>query len=114
MREIMSPRGSFIAIIRSSLPAGFDQAGDQALRAEVTQRNARELVFSVKTPRPTSHFAAVAHPGSRRVAWQLGEFEGGSKALLHGLALVARDRSQSGTPPRIFFAQPLSSVVFFD
>src|SRR5215470_2369912 len=112
MRAIMSPSGSFIC--PTSLPARLDQARDQALGAEVPQRDARELVLAIKAARPARDLAAIADAGGRGVARQLRELERRREALFHGLALVARNRFEPRAPARIFLAQLAPPRVLLD
>src|SRR5215813_9101268 len=112
MRAIMSPSGSFIC--PTSLPARLDQPRDQPLGAEVPQRDARELVLAIEAARPARDLAAIADTGGRGVARQLGELERGREALLHRLALVARDRLKPRAPARILLAQLAPPRVLLD
>src|SRR4051812_23366149 len=106
MRAIISPSGSFNAIVRPSLPARLDKTGDQALGTEFPERDAAELVFAVNAARPSRHFAAVANARCRRVARQLGELERRREPLLHRLLLVARDRLETRAAARQSLRQP--------
>src|SRR5262245_5350635 len=105
MRAIMSPSGSFTAMGRPSSPARLDQAGDQALRAEIPQRDARQLELAVVAARTARHLAAIADAGRRRVARQLGKLERGREPLLHRAVLVAGDLLQPGAPSGILLGQ---------
>src|SRR5215510_14917850 len=114
MRAIMSPSGSFTPIVRSPSPARLEQAGDQPLRAQIPQRDARKLVLAIVAARPARYLATVADAGRRRVTRHFRELEGGGEPLLHRLGLVARDGSQPRAPARILLAQLASSVVLLD
>src|SRR5215468_3279650 len=114
MRAIMSPSGSIKAIARSSLPARLDEARDEAAGTEFAQRNPAHLELAVKAPRPAGDFAAVADPRPRRVARQFGKLEGGGEALLHGLALVARDRPKLRAPLRKSYLQASPPIVLLN
>src|SRR4029079_7370164 len=93
MRAIRSLMGSF-TFMRSSSPARLHKAGDQALGAELAQRNTAEFVLAIEGARPAGQLAAVADAGRRRIARQFGHLEGRGKALLHRLGLVHRNRLQ--------------------
>src|SRR3984885_8054852 len=114
MRERRSPSGSFIGIVRSSSPARLQQAGDQPFRAEVPQRNARQLVLAIIAARPAGHLAAVANAGRRGVARQFGELERRGEAIFDRLGLVARDLLEPRAPAREFLGHPAAPVVFLD
>src|SRR4029453_9363521 len=111
MRAIMSPSGSFTPIARSSSPAGLEQAGDQALRAQVPQCDARKPVLAIVAARPARYLAAVADASRRRVPRHFRELEGRREPLLHRLVLVARDGPQPRASARILLAQLASSIV---
>src|SRR5262245_37356852 len=114
IRAIMSPSGSFTLILRSSLPARLEQAGDQPLRAQLPQRDARELELAVVAARPARKLAAIAHPVGRRVARQLRKLECGGEPLLHRLGLVARNGLQPRPPAGKFLAQLAPAIVLLD
>src|SRR3954464_14511818 len=65
MRAIISPSGSFNAIVRPSLPARLHKTGDQALGTELPERDTAELVLAVNAARPPRHLAAIANPRCR-------------------------------------------------
>src|SRR3954468_15021334 len=65
MRAIISPSGSFNAIVRPSLPARLDKTGDQALGAEFPERDTAELVLAVNTAWPPRHLAPIANARCR-------------------------------------------------
>src|SRR6516164_2421994 len=113
MRAIISPSGSFIAII-GSLPARLDETRDQSFGAEIAQCDARQLQLAIEPSRPARHLASIAHPRLRRIARQLGKFQRRCKPFFHRLAFVARDRFESTTPPRVLLAQSSSSVVLLN
>src|ERR1700730_15992280 len=92
MRDSRSPSGSFIDIARPSLPARLQQARDQPLRAELPQRNARQLVLAIEAAWPPGYFAAVADARGRRVARQFRELERRGESLLDRLGLVLHGR----------------------
>src|ERR1700686_1026981 len=94
MRAIMSPIGSLTAIA-IPLPARLHEAGNQALGAEVAQRDAAETMLAVVTARAAAQFATVANARGRRIARQFGKLEGGGEPLLHRQVLVVGDRFQS-------------------
>src|SRR5215468_4046750 len=108
----MSPSGSFTPIVRSFSPARLEQAGDQPLRAQVPQRDARKPVFAIVAARPARYLAAVADAGRRRIPRHFRELEGGREPLLHRLVLVARDGFEPRAPARILLAHLASSVFF--
>src|SRR3954467_5903170 len=66
MRAIRSPIGSF-SCMRSSSPARLQEAGNEALGAEIAERDARQLVLAINRARPAGHLAAVAVAVRRRV-----------------------------------------------
>src|SRR3954470_6685181 len=90
IRAIRSPTGSFTCM-RSSLPARLHEAGNKALGAEFTERDARQLVLAIDRPRPAGDLATVAVTLRRRVARQLRHLHGRCKALFHRLGLVHGD-----------------------
>src|ERR1700684_2356685 len=102
MRVSRSPSGSFIDIVRSSLPARLDQARDQALRAELPQRNARQFVLAIERARPPRYFATIADARSRRIPRQFGELERRGEALFDRQGLVLHDVFQARAPAREF------------
>src|SRR5579859_698204 len=114
MRANRSPSGSFMGIVRSSLPARLHQARNEPLRAQFAQRNARQLLLAVKAARPARDLAAVADAGGRRVARQLGELQGRGKTLFDRLGLVARDRLEPRAAAGKFLGQPAAPVVLLD
>src|SRR5437899_10652331 len=73
MRAIISPSGSFKAIARFSLPARLQQARDQALGAELPQRNAAHPELAVVGLRPAGDLATIVDARRRRVARPLGQ-----------------------------------------
>ncbi len=98
----------------ASLPARLDQARDQALGAEIPQRDARQLVLAVIPAWPSRNLAAIADARGRRVARQLGKLERGRKPLFHRLGLVLHNRLQPRTPARIPLAQLPPPIVLLD
>src|SRR5579862_1699912 len=114
IRASRSPSGSFMDIVRPSLPARLQQARDQPLGAEIPQRDARQLVLAVVAARTPGYLATVADAGSGRIARQLGELERGFKAFLNRLRLVARDRFEPGAPARILLRHPAAPVILLD
>src|SRR6266545_1123691 len=114
MRVIMSPIGSFIAIVRSSSPARLHEAGNEALGAEFPERDAAHLELAVEAARTARHLAAIADAGGRSVARQLGELQGGGEPLLHRLVLVARDRFQARAAAEGAFGHLASPIVLLD
>src|SRR3954471_12360751 len=91
MRVIRSLIGSCVDILRPSLPARLDEAGNQPLRTVFAHRDAAHLVLAIDRARPAGDLAAVANPGRRRIARQLGELQGRREALLHRLLPVGDD-----------------------
>src|SRR6476469_2059807 len=73
MRAIMSPIGSLT--IAPSLPARLHKARNQALRAELAQRDTAQAVLAVIGARATAQLAAVADARLGRVARQLRQFQ---------------------------------------
>src|SRR6187431_2427925 len=106
MRAIRSPIGSFTGM-RCSSPARLQQAGNEALGAELAQRDARQLVLAIDRARPAGDLAAVAVADRRRVARQFGKLQGRRKSLFHRLGLVHNDRFQPRPPAGIFLRQLL-------
>src|SRR6201995_1244827 len=102
MRAIISPSGSFKAIDRSSLPARLDQTRDQALGAEIPQRDTRQLELAVVSARTPGHLPAI--PDARRggIARRLGKLQRSREALFHRLRLVVRDLVEPRAPARKF------------
>src|SRR5208282_1522710 len=114
MRDNRSPSGSFIAIVRSSLPARLHETRDQPLRAKLPQRDARQFVLAVIAARPARYLAAVADAGGGRIARQFGKLECGGETLLHRLRFVARDRLEPRSPARKLLGHPAPPVVLLD
>src|SRR5580693_1891604 len=114
MRDNRSPSGSFIDMVRSSLPARLQQARDQPLRAELPQRDSRQLVLAVEAARPPGHLAAVADAGGGRVARQFGELKRSSKALLDRLGLVLHDRFEPRPAARELLRHAAAPIVLLD
>src|SRR3954468_659293 len=114
MRAIISPSGSFNAIVRSSLPARLDEAGDQALGAELAERDAAEPELAVIGARTARHLATVTDAGGRRITRHLGELERRREPVFHRLLLVMRNRFQSRATARHLLRQFASPVVLLD
>src|SRR6185295_1077463 len=113
MRAIRSPIGSLTGM-RSSLPARLHEAGNQALGAELAERDARHLVLAVDRARPPGDLATVAIAVRRRVARQFGHLQGRRETLFHRLGLVHGNRLQPRTAAGILLRQLLSPVVLLD
>src|SRR4029079_190259 len=96
------------------LPARLHEAGNQALGAELAQRDARHLVLAINRARPAGDLATVAVAVRRRVARQFGQLHGRREALFHRLGLVHGDRLQPRTAARILLRQLLAPVVLLD
>src|SRR5271166_2602510 len=114
MRERRSPSGSFMDIVRASLPTRLEQTGDQPLGAELPQRDARQFVLAVIAARPAGQLAAIANTRGRGVARQLGELQRSGKTLLHRFGLIASDRFEPRAPAGIFLRHAAAPVVLFD
>src|SRR5919109_2573382 len=114
MRAIMSPSGSFIGIAPPSLPARFDQAGDQPLGAEIAKRDARQPVLAVETAWPARYLATIANPGRGRIARQFRQLERCREPFLHWLALVASNGLEPSAPAGIFLAELAPPAVLLD
>src|SRR5215475_15335636 len=114
MRAIISPSGSFKAIARCSLPARLEKARDQALGAEVAQRDTAHLELAVVTLRPAGDLAPIMDARRRRVARQLGKLERRREAFFHRLVLVARNGFQLGTPLGVLLGHAPPPVVLLD
>src|SRR6267378_7100587 len=91
MRVMRSLIGSCVDILRPSLPARLDEAGNKALRAVFTHRDAAHLVLAIDRARTACDFAAVANPRRRRIARKLGELQRRREALFHRLLPVGDD-----------------------
>src|ERR1700751_2890199 len=114
MRDNRSPSGSFMDMVRASLPARLQKTGDQPFRAKLPQRDARQFVLAVIAARPAGQLAAIANARGRGVARQLGELERSGKTLLHRSGLVASDRFEPRAPAGIFLRHAAAPVVLFD
>src|SRR6267142_3458928 len=114
MRVMRSLIGSCVDIVRPSLPARLHEPGNQALGAEFTQRDAAELVLAIDRARASGDFAAVANPGRRRIARQLGKLQRRREPLFHRLLLVGDDGLQSRALGRGVLGHPLAPVVLLD
>src|SRR5918997_5774590 len=91
IRVSMSPKVSFIDIAASS-PARLDEARDQALGAELPERDPRHPELAVSGARTPRDLAPVPDAGAGAVARQFGELQARLEALLHRPQLVVRDR----------------------
>src|SRR6201986_3945610 len=114
IRVMRSLIGSCVDIDRPSLPARLHEPGNQALGAEFTQRDARELVLAVVRARAARQLAAEAEAGGRRVARHLGELQGRRETLFHRLGLVGDDRLQTRALGRGVLGHPHAAVVLLD
>src|ERR1051326_3751183 len=114
MRAIRSPSGSLRAIVRPSSPARLDEARDDALGAELPQRDAAHLELAVEPARPPGDLAAVAHARGRGIARQLRQLQRRREPLLGRQRLVARDRLEPGSPAGELLRQPAPPVVLLD
>src|SRR5690606_28676322 len=83
------------------LPAGLDEARDQAVVAEFAQRYAAHLELAIVGTRTTGHLATIADAGPGRVARQRGELELRTETLLDRLVLVHDDRLERRAPGRV-------------
>src|SRR6202142_657126 len=121
MRAIMSPIGS-LTPIAIPLPARFHEAGNQALGAEVAQRDTAETMLAVIAARATGELAAIANARGRGIARQFGKLEGSGETLLHRQRLIAGDLLELAAtigellrhlaPPVILFDHTLLSHTF--
>src|SRR3569623_2942965 len=93
MRVIISPIGSFT--ISAPLPARLHKAGNQALVAEVAERDTAQLVLAVERMRTARQLATVMDAHLRGVARPLSELEGRGKALLHRQLHDQHERHQA-------------------
>src|ERR1700754_83525 len=114
MRVMRSLIGSCVDILRPSLPARLDEAGNQPLRAVFTHRDAAHLVLAIDRARTSGDFAAVANPGRRRIARQLGELQRRREALFHRLLLVGDDGLELRPLGRSVLGHLLPPVVLLD
>src|SRR5215470_14238257 len=96
------------------LPARLYETGNQALRAEFTQRDAAELVLAIVRARTSRELAAVSDACGRRVARHFGKLQRRREALLHRLGLVGDDRLQPRALGRGILGHPLAPVVLLD
>src|SRR5690606_15785862 len=76
---------------RLSLPARLDQAWNQALVAQFTQRDTRHAELAVECARPPRHQATIADAVAGRIARQRGKLELSAKTLVHRLGLIHDD-----------------------
>src|SRR5262245_80165 len=111
MRAIMSPSGSFNAIVPGSLPARLDYGRDQPLGAECPHGEAAGLVFAMEAAWAARQFAAIADAGRVRIARQFGQLQRGREAFLHRLALIARDCLEPRAASRELLRHLAASVV---
>src|SRR5947209_14900825 len=113
MRVSMSPKGSLSAIA-PSLPARLHEAGDETLRPELTQRDARHLHLAIIGARAAGHVAAIADAHGGRVARQIGKPDARLEPLLHRQLLVVGDRLQLVATVGELLDQPHLALVVFD
>src|SRR5688572_32916888 len=97
MRVSKSPTGSVIMVYGPPLPARLHDAGQSALRSELTQREPRQLELAVHRSRTTGQRAAVANARRRRIARQLGELEARIESVLRGQTIVDRHVLELGS-----------------
>src|SRR6516225_5670477 len=114
MPEWRSPCGSFMDIVRASLPARLQQSGDQPFGAKLPQRDARQFMLAVKAARPACQLAAIANSRGRGVTRQFGELERSGKALLDGFSLIASDRFEPRASAGILLRHAAAPIVLFD
>src|SRR5579872_2229205 len=114
MRLSRSPSGSFMDIVRASLPARLQQTGNEPFRAELAQRDARQLVLAIEAARPPGHLAAIADAAGRRIARQFGELERRRETILDRLGLVLGDRLQPRATAGELLRQASAPVVLLD
>src|SRR6266403_1935447 len=106
--------GSCVDMFRPPLPARLDEAGNKALRAVFAHRDAAHLVLAIDRARTAGDFAAVANPGRRRIARQLGELQRRREALFHRLLLVGDDGLELRALLRSVLGHLLPPVVLLD
>src|ERR1700733_3353628 len=111
MREGRSPGGSFMAIVCASPPARLQQARDQALGAEVAERDAGQFMLAVIAARPARQFAATADAGGQRRARQRGKLERRVNTLSHRLRLVPVDALEPRPPGGILLRHSAAPVI---
>src|SRR3954463_8651329 len=114
MRVIKSLIGSWVDMLRPSLPARLDEAGNQPLRTVFAHRDAAHLVLAIDRARAAGDLATVADPGRRRIARQFGELQGCRKALLHRLLPVGDDGFELRPFRRSVLRHLLPTVVLLD
>src|SRR5687768_8025606 len=113
MRVSISPNGSLIDI-GVSLPARLHEAGDQALRAEFPQGDARHAELAVIGARPARDLAAIADAGRIGVAREFRQLQARLEALLHGFPLVIGDGEEPLALGRILLDHALAPVVLLN
>src|SRR5262249_19926141 len=113
MRAIISPIGSLTAIA-TLLPARLHEARNEALVAELAQRDAADAVLAIERARTAGQLAAVTDARLRRLARQFGELERGREAFLHRNLLVHRDRLELSAARRKRLRHLAPSVVLLD
>src|SRR6185369_3092437 len=97
MRVSKSAIGS-VMLIRGSLPARLDHAGNLATHRQFTQLDAAEAKFAVHAARAPGQGATVAQPRRRCVARQLLQLGAGRVAVLVGGLRILQRLEQRGTP----------------
>src|SRR5438270_738403 len=113
MRVSMSPKGSLSAIA-PSLPARLHEAGDETLRPELTQRDARHLHLAIIGARAAGHVAAIADAHGCGIARQIGKPDARFEALFHRQLFVVRNRLQLVAAICELLDQPHLAFVVFD
>src|SRR4051812_33029634 len=86
-RAIRSPMGS-LTICVTLLPARLDEAGDQALRTQVAERNPAHLQLAIICARTPGDLATVADAGLGRVPRQFRQLQPGVEAFFERQALI--------------------------
>src|SRR5450830_1333505 len=90
MRVIMSPIGSFT--ISAPSPARLYKAGNQALGAELAQRDTAETMLAIIGARTPRQLATIADAGGRRIARQFSKLESRGETFLHRQRLIVGNR----------------------
>src|ERR1051326_1488777 len=112
MRAIRSPSGSLRAIVRPSSPARLDEARDDALGAELPQRDAAHLELAVEPARPP----VISQRLRTRVAEELrgncASFSAAANRSSVGSALSRATALSRDRLPENFFAS-LRRRLFF-
>src|ERR1700734_4131702 len=110
MRVSMSPNGSFTAMILSS-PARLHEAWNEALVAEIAQRDTAHPHLAIIAARATRHFATVANAHRGAIARQRGKPDARFETLFHRQLFIVGEVQQAFATGQELLDHPLLALV---